>query len=197
MGQISKNPQFLSDWLEIWRPFTHEIPELNHRLILRSTWTKMSTQAEFLKSSIFIRLIWKLKSICISDHQIQPPINFEVNIDQKVNIDQNVNMSHSSKIVSKIVNFYPIDLKFEHDFTSAHWIQPRIIFEVSTCQKVNIGQMVNNLRSLSKILNLQMIDLKFWLVGYLGIKWSTEKKNDDIIGHVILQPYCFFVFFNL
>ena len=23
-----------------------------------------------------------------------------------------------------------------------------------------------------------------------GLKWSTEKKNDDFFGHVIRQPYC-------
>ena len=27
--------------------------------------------------------------------------------------------------------------------------------------------------------------------GHLGIKWST-KIFDDVIGHVIRQPYCFF-----
>ena len=28
--------------------------------------------------------------------------------------------------------------------------------------------------------------------GHLGIKWSTEKKFDDIVSHIIRQPHCFF-----
>ena len=61
--------------------------------------------AKFMKSSIFIRLTWYLNSIFISRRWIQPAIIFEVNTGQKVNIDW----------VSKIVNFHPIDLKFEED----------------------------------------------------------------------------------
>ena len=37
---------------------------------------------------------------------------------------------------------------------------------------------------------LRLISMKIF-EGYLGIKWSTEKKFDDVIGEVIQQPYCF------
>ena len=43
--------------------------------------------------------------ICISGHGIQPAIIFNVNIGQNNNIGQ----------ISKIVNFNPIDLKFEEE----------------------------------------------------------------------------------
>ena len=65
-----------------------------------------------VKSSIFIWLTWTLRKMCISGHWIQPKIIFEVNIGQKVNICQISNFSG----ISKILNFYPIELKFEEDF---------------------------------------------------------------------------------
>ena len=66
---------------------------------------RSTTLVRFLKSSIFIRLTWNLKRICISGHWIQPPIIFEVSIGQKDNKGR----------ISEIVNFHPIDLKFEEN----------------------------------------------------------------------------------
>ena len=50
-------------------------------------------------------LTWNLKIICKSGYWIQPPIIFEVNLDQMVNRDW----------ISKIVNFHPIHLIFEEE----------------------------------------------------------------------------------
>ena len=65
-----------------------------------------TTKVVFIKSSIFIPLIWNLKRIYISGHWIQSPIILEVHIGQKVNIGR----------ISKIVNFHPIAVKFEEEF---------------------------------------------------------------------------------
>ena len=64
---------------------------------------RSTTEVVFPKFPIFIRLTWNLKIIYISGHWIEPPIIFDVNIYQKVNIGQ----------MPKILNFNPIDLKFE------------------------------------------------------------------------------------
>ena len=47
--------------------------------------------------------------VCMSGLWIQPPMNFEVTIGEKVNRDQKVNIGR----ISKILNFNPINLKFE------------------------------------------------------------------------------------
>ena len=67
---------------------------------------EVNNYVKFLKSSIFIRLTSILMRICTFGHWIQLPIIFEVNIGQKVNIGQ----------ISEVLNFHPIDLKFEQDF---------------------------------------------------------------------------------
>jgi len=61
---------------------------------------EVNNYVKFLKSSIFIRLTSILTRICTFGHWIQLPIIFEVNIGQ----------------ISEVLNFHPIDLKFEQDF---------------------------------------------------------------------------------
>jgi len=41
----------------------------------------------------------------------------------------------------EILNFRPIDVKFEDHLQTSHWIQPMIRFEVNIGQKVNTGQI--------------------------------------------------------
>ena len=67
-----------------------------------------------------------MKRIYISGQWIEPPIIFEVNIDQKVNIGQ----------ISEILNFHPIDLNLKRIYISGQWIEPPIIFELNIDQKL-------------------------------------------------------------
>ena len=48
----------------------------------------------------------------MSGRLIQTPITFVVNVGEKINVDQKVNIDQ----ISKILNFHPIDLKFEEHF---------------------------------------------------------------------------------
>ena len=52
-------------------------------------------------------------------------------------------MGHISKIVSKIVNFYSIDLKFEDHLHVSLLNSITNYFEINLGQKVNIGQKPN------------------------------------------------------
>jgi len=105
-------PQFSSNWLEIWRGFIFPVTEFSQPIILGvnidqkvNIDPRSTTKEVFLKSSIFISLIWNLKRIFRSGHWIQPPNIFEVNLCQKDIIGR----------ISKIVNFHPIELEFEEE----------------------------------------------------------------------------------
>ena len=58
-------------------------------------------------------------------------IVFEVNIDQKVNIGQRSTTGE----ISKILNFHPIDLKFEEDLYFTSLNSTRQLFSRSTWTK--------------------------------------------------------------
>ena len=110
--------------------------------------TKVNNFFKLFKSSIFIRLTWNLKNICKSRHLIQPTIIFEVNIGQKVNMGQKVNIGQ----ISKIANFYVIDLKFEEDLH---------IRSLNSTTNYFWGQQRPKAGQISKFVNFHPIDLIF------------------------------------
>ena len=74
-----ENPQFSSDWLEIWRGIAYLVTELNQPIIFEvirdqkiNIVPRSTTKVVFLNSSIFLRLAWNMKRIYISGQWIQP-----------------------------------------------------------------------------------------------------------------------------
>ena len=63
-------------------------------------------------------------------------------------------------MISKILNFHPIDLKFEEDLVQVTEFNQPFIFEVNMDHEVHIGQNVN-IGQISKNVNFHPIDLKF------------------------------------
>ena len=74
-----------------------------------------------------------------------------MNIGQKVNIGR----------ISKIVNFHPIDLKFEEDLYFTSLNSTGKLFLSQHRPKGQQRPKVNNSSEISKILNFHPIDLKF------------------------------------
>ena len=79
LGQIVWNPQFSSDWLEIWRGFIFHVTEFKQPIIFEvnmdeniNIGQRSTTKVVFLKSSIFIRFPRNLKGSYISGHWIKP-----------------------------------------------------------------------------------------------------------------------------
>ena len=130
---------------------------------------KVNKFFEFLKSSIFIRLTRNLKRIYIRGHWIQPPIIFEVKINQKVNIDQK-----DIGRIYKILNFHLIVLKFEEDFHIRSLNSTTNFFEVNMEQKVNIRP-----RSTAKVAFLKSS-------VFIPLTWNLKRIFTS--GHWIQPP---------
>ena len=74
-------------------------------------------EVKFLKSSFFIRLIWKLNRTCRVHHWIGKPTIFFIFFRSKGQLK--VKLLKSSIFNWKIINLHPINLKVEQDLHSA------------------------------------------------------------------------------